>query len=410
MLKFILLHHLEVLIHQGISGIKLEYKDVVLHYSFAKATAAETLCLTNQTQIDEYDTFNIGIMSNKIISSRRQFLQHLGLVSSTFVLQIPFFSSCKTTKKISNESASLVFGIMADVHADLIPDKMERLEKFIHKASSKNVDFIVQLGDFCFPKKENLDFLHLWNQFKKPKYHLLGNHDMDVSSKTETMGFWEMPKAYYSFDEKGIHFVVLDPNYLYHDHQYKDYDTANFYVDDNWRTYVNPKQIAWLIDDLSATKLPTIILSHQSLINPFGGIKNRIQIQEILEKENLRVGYQKIMACLNGHDHIDFHRTINGIHYIEINSMSYQWLGEKYSNKTRYPADFYKKYQHLDKLGSYKDSLFAFMEIDLKNGQLKIEGVQSEWIAPSPDDLNIPKQVYGMQNSANISDRILNLE
>ncbi len=50
------------------------------------------------------------------------------------------------------------------------------------------------------------------------------------------------------------------------------------------------------------------------------------------------------------------------------------------------------------------------MEIDIQHSQIKIEGVQSEWIAPSPDELNIPKQVYGMQYSAKISDRVFNLE
>lgn len=50
------------------------------------------------------------------------------------------------------------------------------------------------------------------------------------------------------------------------------------------------------------------------------------------------------------------------------------------------------------------------MEIDIKNHQMKIEGIQSEWMAPSPDEFHVPKQVYGMEYSANISDRLLGLE
>ncbi len=38
------------------------------------------------------------------------------------------------------------------------------------------------------------------------------------------------------------------------------------------------------------------------------------------------------------------------------------------------------------------------------------KGVQSEWIPPSPTELNIPKQIYGTQYSANISNRVTNLE
>jgi len=338
--------------------------------------------------------------------NRRDFLQQFRNCASAYILPISFYSSCKSSQ-VFDPASSMSFGMIADAHADLIPDKMERLEKFIEKAIEKDLDFIVQLGDFCFPKKENKDFLNLWNQFKNPKYHLLGNHDMDVSSKEVTMDFWGMPNTYYSFDEQGIHFVVLDPNYLYTDDHYVDYNEANFYVQDDLRTYINPEQIDWLIQDLKQTTLPTIILSHQSLFNPQSGIKNRSLIQDVLEKENKRVGFQKIIACFNGHDHIDFQQQINGIHYIEINSMSYLWLGEKYSNKSSYPVALYQQYQHLDKLGMYQDSLFALIEIDMTKGRMKIEGIQSDWLTPSPDELNIPDPVFNKEYTAEISDRVL---
>ncbi len=340
--------------------------------------------------------------------TRRNFLQQLGLATSAAILPLPFYTNCTASGK--KPQSPLKFGIMADAHADLIPDKNERIEKFIREAIAKEVNFIIQLGDFCFPKKENKDFLAIWQQFKNPKYHLLGNHDMDVSSKAVIMDFLEMSKKYYSFDQKGIHFIVLDANYLYADNEYSDYDTANFYVDDALRTYINPAQIEWLANDLKQTNLPTIVFSHQSLINPIWGIKNRVQIQELLEKENQRAGFQKVIACFNGHDHIDFHRTLNNIHYLEVNSMSYQWIGEKYSNKTRYPAALYNQYGNLDKLAPYKDALYAFVELDISKGQLKIEGIQSEWLAPSPADLKMPKQVYGAQSSPIISNRALGLK
>lgn len=347
-------------------------------------------------------------MKNQWDLTRRKFLEQLGIRGSAVMLPLPFYTSCTTNG--NNSQRSLTFGIMADAHADLIPDKNERLEKFVEKAISKEVDFIVQLGDFCFPKKENQDFLGIWQQFKKTKYHLLGNHDMDISSKEVIMDFLEMPSKYYSFDQQGVHFIVLDANYLYADNQYSDYDTANFYVNDNLRTYINPAQIEWLSNDLKQTNLPTIVFSHQSLINPIWGIKNRVQIQELFEKENQRAGFQKVLACFNGHDHIDFHRTLNNIHYIEVNSMSYQWIGEKYSNKTRYPAALYEQYGNLDKLAPYKDALYAFVELDISNGVLTIEGVQSEWLLPSPTDLKMPQQVYGAQSSPNISNRVVRVK
>ena len=81
--------------------------------------------------------------------ARRNFLQQLGITASTAMLPLPFYSSCVASGKKSQPP--LIFGIMADAHADLIPDKNERIEKFIREAISKEVDFIIQLGDFCFP-------------------------------------------------------------------------------------------------------------------------------------------------------------------------------------------------------------------------------------------------------------------
>ena len=107
--------------------------------------------------------------------------------------------------------------------------------------------------------KKNKSFLKIWNTFRGPKYHVLGNHDMDKNSKQEMLEFWEMPKTYYSYDFKGFHFIVLDANFLYQDGKFTDYDKANFYVDSSIRTYINTEQIEWFKSDLDATNLPTIV-------------------------------------------------------------------------------------------------------------------------------------------------------
>lgn len=302
--------------------------------------------------------------------TRRSFLRRVCSAAPAMTL-LPLFQSCGGQPDGSNLSApagKIRFGMIADAHADLIPDKMKRLDSFMEKVFTSETDFILQLGDFCFPKLENLDFVELWNTYGGSKYHVLGNHDMDVSSKGVIMDYLGMTDAYYSFDQGGVHFVVLDANYLYADGEYKHYDTANFYVDDSLRTFINSEQLEWLRSDLKTNQLPTIIFSHQSLINPLWGVKNRVEVQQILEEANKEAGYQKVIACFNGHDHIDFHRSLNGIHYIELNSMSYQWVGAKYSNKTRYDAALYTAYPNLDKIAPYEEALYTFVEIDLQNG------------------------------------------
>ena len=303
---------------------------------------------------------------------------------------------------------SITFGLMADPHADLVPDHMLRLETFMQAVDRKQPDFIFQLGDFCFPKPANQDFLALWNQFSGPRYHTLGNHDMDVSNKDVTMDFWGMTGRYYSFDISGLHVVVLDANNIRtKEGKFIPYDTANFYIDSSMRTFVDPLQLEWLADDLARVNTPIIVFSHQSLCNPCWGVKNRVAVQKLLEHKNQDPTPGQVIACFNGHDHIDFHRIINGIHYLEINSMAYQWLGAAFSNKSRFPAELYDDYPSLDKFAPYQDALFTFVTVDFDQRQISLSGIQSSWIEPSPEQLGVVEAVEGCQATPFISERKL---
>jgi len=328
---------------------------------------------------------------------RRKFINQLGigtaatLVPSTLLSFTPSIAKDKARK-------DLTFGIVTDVHKDLMPDADKRLETFINQAQDRNVDFIIQMGDFCMAETKNKGFLKIWEEFKGPKYHVLGNHDMDKQTKEEMLDFWSMPKTYYSYDFGGYHFIVLDANFIYLDGKFIDYANANFYIDDSVRTFIDNEQIDWFKADLEATKLPTIVFSHQSLWHYQWGVKNRLTLQKIMEAQK-----EKVICCLNGHNHLDYHHHQNGIDYVEINSMSYQWVSGKYKSNQRFSKELYKQYGNLQHIAGYKDSLYAFATLNSK-GSLKIEGVKSHWISPSPYEMGMPKNVEGMIYSAEISD------
>ncbi|MDH3651164.1 MAG: metallophosphoesterase [Saprospiraceae bacterium] len=333
--------------------------------------------------------------------NRRTFIRDISAGFTTTVLPHTILSFPPSSLQASR-AHMLTFGIAADVHKDLVPDANKRLETFIAEAVRREVDFIIQLGDFCMGDPKNMDFLAIWQTFKGPKYHVLGNHDMDRHSKQEMLDFWEMPSTYYSYDFQDFHFIVLDANFLYQDGKFIDYEKANFYVDSSYRTFVDDNQIEWFKADLEETRLPTIVLSHQSLWHYQWGIKNRLILQKAMEAHS-----DKIVCCMNGHNHIDFHHHQNGIDYIEINSMSYQWMDDKYRSTEHYPKEFYEQYKSLPNIAPYKDPLYAFAELD-PSGSMHIEGVKSEWIPPSPYDLGMPKGIYGSEYSPEMSDYHIN--
>ena len=55
------------------------------------------------------------------------------------------------------------------------------------------------------------------------------------------------------------------------------------------------------------------------------GIVNREAVRKILEERNSLS--RKILFCINGNDHGDDVKLINGIYYYSLNSASYIWHG-----------------------------------------------------------------------------------
>lgn len=272
------------------------------------------------------------------------------------------------------------FGVVTDVHKDIMHDADERLQTFVDKASKQKLDFIIQLGDFCRPYAENREFLDIFNGYRGTKYHVIGNHDTDGGfSRQQVVEFWGAVGRYYSFDLKGHHFIVLDGN-----NQNPSPGKATGYA-----RYIAKDQIRWLENDLAATRLPCIAFSHQSLENEEAGIENQEEVRAVLEKANADAGSHKVLACFSGHHHTDYACQINGISYIQINSMSYSWLGEDYQT-VLYGKEIDEKYPWIKYTAPYEKPLYAF--VTLNDRKIEVEGVRSRFVGPAPDEMGFPEQ------------------
>ncbi|GAA3582223.1 metallophosphoesterase family protein [Snuella lapsa] len=311
-------------------------------------------------------------MTKRTKTSRREFIKLSSLAGAAMVLPIDGFSNSLGRENIE-------IGIIADVHQDVIHDGVERLRVFLDEAKKRHPDFIIQMGDFALPNKENQPFLDTWNAYKGDKYHVLGNHDMRDHGFTreQTMTWWDMNERYYSFDKKGVHFIVLDGN----DPNPKPWS--------GYDRYIGEEQKNWLIQDLQNTNKPTIVFSHQTLQLEYDGVANMKEIRGILEDANKKAGFKKVMCCLSGHTHTDYMTHINGIYYLQINSASYRWVGGDYKT-IRYSEAIDKTHKWIKYTIPYKESLFTFMNI--KNNKIIVEPRKTVFVGPGPDELGMPEQ------------------
>ena len=296
--------------------------------------------------------------------NRRQFLQ-----SQSSLLLLPSATPCL------RDTPVLTIGMIADLHHGLAPSAMQRLEQFMLAVDTKKPDIIFQLGDFNFGRPDSKECMDLWQQFKGPRYHVLGNHDMDFFSKPHMIDLWEMPQRYYSFDRAGYHFVVLDRNNLCTPSGYMPYDTANFYVPSTFRGHADPHQLEWLRADLKATSLPVIVFVHQGLgmwDKDHDAADARGAIERVLREALDENGRPKVHTCFCGHHHIDRYNQKYGIHFVWVNSASYYWVGEQYG-----------------RMAFYTNPLFAFVNV-YENGIIEIEGKTTTWESPTPEARGYP--------------------
>ena len=266
-------------------------------------------------------------MINAWMLSRRKFLGIAGTTVAGILISPDIFAG-------SGNKPVIRFGMLSDVHyADREPagerfysQSLGKVQECIDRMNQEKLDFAIELGDFkdqdSVPNEANtLKYLttieSAFQRFDGPTYHVLGNHDLDSISKLQ---FLERVKntavpateSYYSFNRKGIHFVILDGNFT---SEGKEYDHGNFSWDD---AFISASQVNWLKDDLQSNKLPVIVFIHQMLDdskNVKQAVQNAGEVRGILEQSG------RVLCVFQGHVHEERYNLINGIHYYSVNAV-----------------------------------------------------------------------------------------
>ncbi len=259
--------------------------------------------------------------------TRRTFLKDSGFVIAGLYAGIPFARAISMDGK-----AKLTFGIVTDAHyADTDPngsrkyrESLVKMTEFVNLMNDKKVDFVIELGDLKdqgkpVTEESTLKYLDaiekVYGQFNGPRYHVLGNHDVDSISKEQFLARVENTgiakgSKHYSFDLKGIHFLVLDANYI---SDGSDYDHGNF----DWTDANIPlKQLNWLKNDLASSTRPVITFVHQQLdVTGSTGVKNGPIVRQVLQDS------KRVLAVFQGHHHAGHYSFIEGIHYYTLKGL-----------------------------------------------------------------------------------------
>ena len=253
--------------------------------------------------------------------SRRAFIG-----DSVLLLTAAGVAGVPSTLLAANESVNPVsrVGLITDLHyADkdaantrYYRETPAKLAEAICQFKSARTECIIELGDLidAAPSVETeLNYLNTINASLQTapgkKHYVLGNHCVDTLTKYEFLLTVGQPKSYYSFDQAGWHFVLLDacfnPDGTHYERRNSKWDDAN----------VSAQQLDWLREDLDGNELPVIVFIHQRLddAGPYT-VKNAAAVRELLVGQN-------VVAVFQGHSHKNDLQAIDGIHYVTLVAM-----------------------------------------------------------------------------------------
>ncbi len=261
---------------------------------------------------------------------RRQFVSLLGASAAAAALP-------RVSPAAENDSFSFVF--LTDSHTQPELDAAHGTDLAMREARKVKADFAIQGGDHVFDalgvtKERATQLFDLYGKTEQDLglkvYHTLGNHDnfgvYTASGAATTdpeygkkMFIERFGPTYYSFDHKGVHFIVLD--------------SIGITPDRHYEARMDDDQLVWLAKDLAAqgaTK-PVVLATHIPLVTAVPSYTiptpqaakgdsfiNGPAAIKLLEGHN-------VLAVLQGHTHVNERVEWHGVPYITSGAVCGNW-------------------------------------------------------------------------------------
>ncbi len=228
-------------------------------------------------------------------------------------------------------------------------------------------DFVMYGGDIAqLGKPEEIDHgLEILSGLRDKAYYVMGEHDYYV----DLGEYWrkQLGPDHYSFDHKGVHFVVLNSILTWEKWMHKKWDTgmdrmkqmARLDNPDGQPFMVGDAQRKWLKDDLAKVSkdTPVMVMSHSPLQKIYKGwnfwTEDAEQVQALLKP------FKKV-TVLYGHVHQIQYNQVGNISFSAAMATAWPWP---------YPSTYSQKESLLPKLTVEMNRADPFFERDATGWQ-----------------------------------------
>jgi len=247
-------------------------------------------------------------------------------------------AAAKSHPKVAED---FTFLFITDTHIQPELNAAEGCDQCFKEARTLKSDFAIQGGDHVFDslgvgRERATSLLDLYGKTEQDLgmkiYHTIGNHDCfgvyPASGVAPTDPLYgkklfeeRFGNAYYSFDHKGVHFIVLDSIGITDDRSYEG--------------RIDAAQLAWLATDLKALSAatPIVVSVHIPLVTAFDSYlpvpattpkHHGLSVANAYEGIALFEGHN-LLGVLQGHTHVNERVEWRGVPYITSGAVSGNW-------------------------------------------------------------------------------------
>ncbi len=331
-----------------------------------------------------------------------------------------------TPGSVTGKATSITFSLFSDLHykAGMYMSTIADMNAILDRAKEANADFILSTGDFCndFKGSPELTDAFLNNSYDIPALNVYGNHELESSGNsmqvvtplltsetntviwgTEDRSIGDGSIGYYFYEVNGFRIICLDTNYSYNPTTkvWEHNKTGSYgYPSGNQNgNALGPVQEAWLktvLMEAADRNIPCVIFSHASFSGKWESGYNHAAIRAMFKEANQKTP-GTVLACFNGHLHTDHTAMVDGVFYMDVNTVrNGYWTGNGTNHYTDGQTYKYEVYDAFGDLLETKDVNIAtlsqakntyFFEDPLScivtisaDGKITVNGQDTDWI------------------------------
>ena len=249
---------------------------------------------------------------------------------------------------------------------------MDRLRFLQRRAEEEHCHVIMHAGDLSHGADTVPELLEAYNGFHIISLHTMGNHDADKTPYPETLRLLGLTRGHYFLDIKGYRFIFCDTNYLRNaDGSFTHYSMENYVGREKDKDWIPPEQLIWLEKLVNGAEYPCIILSHHSFERDADGVQNRAEVRRIINEANRRRPHS-VLLCINGHNHRNHIRILDGVCYMEMPAACFDFVPQRHE---LFPAELEKEYSRIANTVMFNEPLSAVVE--LEGTRIRVQGAKT---------------------------------